>query len=343
MSDTPNGPAALSPTPAVPAAAPQVVAELRRASVTIGRGPAAVAALNRIDLQVAAGQIVAVVGETGAGKSTVAHGLLRLAPLSGGAVLLEGADLTALPERRLRRLRGRMTMVFPNPADVLNPRMTVRALLEEPLRLHAARGTNRRAEVDAAAARLGLSAEELAVRPGELDSDRLHLVGLGRAIVTRPRLLVLDEPTRDLDFAAAADLLAILAGLRAEGMAILVTSDDIGAVQSVADRVAVLYLGEIVEEGPTAALLRDPLHPYTQALLSAHLTSDPARRGRRIRLRGDPPQPEDRTPGCGFAPRCPIAESRCRTGAPTPNPVGPDRRVACLRVLEGTSRIPLSR
>lgn len=319
------------------------VAELRRVSVVLGRGEGRVSALNRIDLQVAEGQILAVVGESGAGKSTLARSFLRLVAPEGGAVLLEGADITGMPERRLRRLRGRMTMVFRNPGDVLNPRMTARALIEEPLRLHAPRGTDRRAEVDAVAARLGLTPAELAMRPGELPASRMQLVGLGRAIVTRPRLLVLDEPSRDLDAAAAADLLALLAGLREDGMAIVVTSDDIAAVQPVADRIAVLYLGEVVEEGTTADLLRDPLHPYTQSLLSAHLPADPSRRGRRIRLRGDPPQPEDRTPGCGFAPRCPIAESRCRSGAPTPNQVGTDRRVACLRVLEGTSRIPLSR
>lgn len=320
-----------------------VVAELRRVSVMFGRGQNRVTALNRIDLQVAEGQILAVVGESGAGKSTLARSFLRLVACEGGAVLLEGGDITALPERRLRRLRGRMTMVFSDPADVLNPRMTARALIEEPLRLHAPRGTDRRAAVDALATRLGLTQAELALRPGELAPGRLQLVGLGRAMVTRPRLLVLDEPMRDLDTAATADFLAVLAGLRDDGMAIVVTSNDIAAVQSVADRIAVLYLGEISEEGVTADLLRDPLHPYTQSLLSAHLPADPSRRGRRIRLRGDPPQPEDRTPGCGFAPRCPIAESRCRSGAPTPNQVGADRRVACLRVLEGTSRIPLSR
>jgi oligopeptide/dipeptide ABC transporter ATP-binding protein len=319
------------------------VAELRRVSVVLGRGEGRVAALNRIDLQVAEGQILAVVGESGAGKSTLARSFLRLVAPEGGAVILEGADTTAMPERRLRRLRGRMTMVFRNPGDVLNPRMTARALIEEPLRLHAPRGTDRRAEVDAVAARLGLTPAELSLRPGELSPSRMQLVGLGRAIVTKPRLLVLDEPSRDLDAAAAADLLALLAGLREDGMAIVVTSDDIATVQPVADRIAVLYMGEVVEEGATADLLRDPLHPYTQSMLSAHLPADPSRRGRRIRLRGDPPQPEDRTPGCGFAPRCPIAESRCRSGAPTPNQVGADRRVACLRVLEGTSRIPLSR
>jgi len=320
-----------------------VVAELRRVSVMLGSGQGRIAALNRIDLQVAEGQILAVVGETGAGKSTLARCFLRLVAPEGGAVLVEGTDITTTPERRLRRMRGRMTMAFSDPAEVLNPRMTVRALIEEPLRLHAPRGTDRRAAVEAVAERLGLSLAELALRPGDLAPGRMQLVGVGRAIVTQPRLLVLDEPTRDLDAAAAADLLAVLAGLRDEGMAIVVTTDDIAAVQSIADRIAVLYLGEVTEEGPTADLLRDPLHPYTQSLLSAHLPADPSRRGRRIRLRGDPPQPEDRTPGCGFAPRCPIAESRCRSGAPTPNQVGSDRRVACLRVLEGTSRIPLSR
>ncbi len=318
-----------------------VVAELRRASVRLGE----VAALTWIDLQIAQGQIVGVVGEAGAGKSTLARALLRLVEIEEGAVMLEGTDISTLPERRLRRLRGRMTMVFRNPLAVLNPRMTVRALLEEPLRLHTRMtAAERRTTVDALAERLRLRPGEIGMRPADLAIDRLQLVSLGRAIVTRPALLVLDEPTREMDMAAAAQFLSLLAELRDEAeMAIVLISHDIAAVQPVADRIAVLYLGEIVEEGSTADLLRDALHPYTQALLSAHLPADPTRRGRRIRLRGEAPQPEDRTSGCGFAPRCPIAENRCRSGAPTPNQVGPDRRVACLRVLEGSSRIPLSR
>ncbi len=321
-----------------------VVGELRRVSVSVGPGERRVAALTRIDLQVEEGQLLGVVGEAGSGKSSLARSFLRLVVPDGGAVLFEGSDITAMPERRLRRLRSRMAMVFRDAAMVLDPRMTARALIEEPLRLHTGMSAGeRRATVDALAERLRLLPAELERRPGEMGIDRRQLVNVGRAIVTQPRLLVLDEPTRDLDVAAAADLLNLLAELRAGGTAIVMTGHDIAAVQPVADRIAVLYLGEIVEEGATADILRDALHPYTQALLSAHLAADLARRGRRIRLRGEPPTPEDRTPGCGFAPRCPIAENRCRSGAPTPNLVGADRRVACLRVLEGTSRIPLSR
>ena len=331
-----------------------VIAELRRLTVMLGPRHRRVLALNRVDLTVEAGEILGLVGESGGGKTTLALALLRLLPRESGAVLLEDQDISALSERRLRRLRGRMTMVFRNPYAVLNPRMTAAELIEEPLRLHARPNqprlgrADRRAAVAALAERFGLDADELARHPGELAIDRLQLVALARAIAPGPRLLVLDEPTRDLDTAAAAAFLGHLARLRDEAadgqeMAILLLSHDIAAVQPVADRVAVLYLGEIVEEGATEDLLRDPLHPYTQSLLSAHLPGDAIRRGRRIRLRGEPPTLEERTPGCGFAPRCPIAETRCRSGAPTPNLVPPDRRVACLRVLEGTSRIPLSR
>ena len=322
-----------------------VVAELRRVSVRLGGRDSQVSALSGIDLQIAQGQIIGVVGEAGAGKSALARALLRLVEIEDGAVLLEGVDITTLPERRVRRLRDRMAMVFSDPRAVLNPRMTVQALLEEPLRLHTRMAAaERRATVDALAERLRLRPGELERHPADLALDRLQLVSLGRAIATKPRLLVLDEPTREMDVVAAAHFLNLLAELRDQAdMAIVLISHDIAAVQAVADRIAVLYLGEIVEEGATADLLRDALHPYTQALLSAHLPADPTRRGRRIRLRGEAPQPADRTAGCGFAPRCPIAENRCRSGAPTPNQVGADRRVACLRVLEGSSRIPLSR
>ena len=325
------------------------IAELRRVSVMVGPRGQQNLALNRVDLVVEPGEILGLVGEAGGGKTSLALALLRLLPLAGGAVRFQDQDISTLSERRLRRLRGQMTMVFRNPFAVLNPRMTAAALIAEPLRLHARlSGAARRAAVGALAERFGLGAAELARHPGELPIDRLQLVALARAIAAGPKLLVLDEPTRDLDTVAAAGFLGHLAALHdAPGqdpdMAIVMLSHDIAAVQPVADRVAVLYLGEIVEEGPTEELLRDPLHPYTQSLLSAHLPGDAVRRGRRIRLRGEPPTPDERTSGCGFAPRCPIAETRCRSGAPTPNQVTADRRVACLRVLEGTSRIPLAR
>jgi len=322
-----------------------VVAELRRVGIMHGAGATQVAALSGVDLEVKAGEIVGVVGESGAGKSTLARVMLRLLAPGAGQVRFEGADITGWPERRLRRLRGRMGVVFRDPALVLNPRMTVRALLEERLRLHATLGAEQRqAEVERIAARVGLAPAELERRPGEMSLARLQLVAVGRAIVTGPSLLVLDEPTTAMDVAVAADLMNLLARLRDEdNMAIVLIANDAATVQPVADRIAVLYQGEMAEQGRAQDVLRDPLHPYTQALLSAHLHADPTKRARRIRLRGDTPSPFDRTPGCSFAPRCPIAEIRCRSGAPTPNLVAGDRWVACLRVLEGTSRVPLSR
>ncbi len=312
------------------------VAELRRVTVRYGSGAQAVTVLDGIDLAVAEGEILGVVGESGAGKSALARSLLRLVKPAAGQVLLEGADITGWSQLRLRRLRARMTMVFHDPAAVLNPRMTVRALLEEPLRLHTRLAAGaRRAAAEDLAARVRLQPGELDRRPPALDPARLQLVSLARAIATRPRLLVLDEPTSLLHATAAADLLDLLDGLRsAGGIGIVLICNDIATMRKLADRVAVLYLGEVVEQGPTAEVTADPLHPYTQALMSAHLSAEPARRGRRIRLRGDTPSPEERTPGCAFAPRCPIAEGRCRSGSPTPNVVG-NRSVACVRVLEG--------
>ncbi len=264
---------------------------------------------------------------------------------SFGQVRFGPDDITTWPERRVRKLRGQMTMVFRNPHTVLNPRMTVRTLLEEPLLLHdrMARIDRRRA-AEALADAVRLQPRELDCRPGELTTARLQLVCLARAMATQPRMIVLDEPTAELDVAAAADLLDLLATLRRErNTAIVLITNDIAKLRPVADRIAVLYLGQIVETGPADEMLRDPLHPYTQALLSAHLTADPTQRGRRIRLRGESPPPQERPPGCGFAPRCPLVETRCRTGAPASNQVGPNRTVACVRVFEGTSRIPLSR
>ena len=267
--------------------------------------------------------------------------LLRLLRPTAGSVTIEGNDITEWPERRLRRMRARMTMVFQDPYSALNPRMSVRRLIEEPLKLHTPlRGAALRAEAVRLAERVHLSRAQTDRAPGELSGGQLQRVCIARAVATEPALIVLDEPTSSLDLSVRAGILDLLAEIRAEtGAAMLFITHDLATLRVIADRVAVLYLGHVLEEGPTARVMDAPSHPYTQALLSAHLPADPEVRPRRIRLEGEIPSPMARPPGCPFQTRCPLVEPRCRTGRPPLLTSGPDQTAACVRVVDGSNRI----
>lgn len=313
---------------------PEPIATLQGLDMRFGP----VHALQQVDLRIGRGEILGLVGESGSGKSTLGRCLLRLLRPSGGRVVVDGQDITAFPESRLRPLRSAMTMVFQDPWSALNPRMRVRRLIEEPLLLHRhLSSADRRAEAEVIADRVHLSRAQLDRTPGELSGGQLQRVCIARAIATKPHLIVLDEPTSSLDLSVRAGILELLVELRAAtGAAILFITHDLATLRLIADRVAVMYLGRIVEEGPSEEVFRAPLHPYTQALLSAHLPADPTMRPNRIRLTGEIPSPLNRPPGCPFATRCPLAEPRCGSAPPSMFDAGADRRVACLRVPEGT-------
>ena len=315
-----------------------IVGELRGVDIRFG----AVHALQSVDLEVRQGEILGLVGESGSGKSTLGRCLLRLLRPGAGCVTVAGMDITDFPERRLRPMRAAMTMVFQDPWSALNPRMRVRRLIEEPLLLHTSLAAGeRRARAEALADSVHLSRAQLDRSPGELSGGQLQRVCLARAIATQPKLIVLDEPTSSLDLSVRAGILELLVELRAAtGAAMVFITHDLATLRLIADRVAVMYLGRIVETGPAAAVLNHPLHPYTQVLLSAHLAADPQMRGRRIQLTGEIPSPIDRPPGCGFATRCPLAEPRCRVAPPAGFNVGGAHQAACLRVPEGTNEIP---
>jgi oligopeptide/dipeptide ABC transporter ATP-binding protein len=312
-------------------------AELRGLDMRFGR----VHALQQVDLRIDQGEILGLVGESGSGKSTLGRCLLRLLRPTGGQVVVDGSDITRLAERRLRPLRASMTMVFQDPWSALNPRMRVRSLIEEPLLLHGRMSSaERRAEAEAIADRVRLSRAQLDRTPGELSGGQLQRVCIARAIATKPRLIVLDEPTSSLDLSVRAGILELLLELRAStDAAILFITHDLATLRLIADRVAVMYLGRIVEEGPSEAVFREPMHPYTQALLSAHLPADPAIRPARVRLSGEIPSPLNRPPGCPFATRCPLAQPRCAEAPPPMFGSGPDHRAACLLVPEGANTI----
>lgn len=298
-------------------------------------------AVNGVSFAIKAGEVLGMVGESGSGKSTIGRTVLRLLTPSAGAIRFEGRDITAESEPRLRPLRARMQMVFQDPWASLNPRLTARRLIEEPLLLHAGLSrADQRARAIALAERVRLSSAILDRYPAELSGGQLQRVCIARAIANNPRLIVLDEPTSSLDLSVRAGILELLHELRAEsGAAMLFISHDLGTLKLISDRIVVLYLGRIVEEAPTRSIFANPVHPYTQALLSAHLPADPAVTVRRHVLEGEVPSPIKLPPGCFFASRCPVAVARCRDVEPPYDLIAADHRAACLRIAEGANKI----
>jgi len=275
-------------------------------------------AVRDFSLSIHAGEAVGLVGESGSGKSTLARIAIALLPPSSGRVEFGGADLALMPPAALKKQRRRMQIVFQDPWGALNPRHTIGRLIEEPLLLHTAlTGAERLREVEALARRMNLGSALLERYPAQLSGGQLQRVCLARALAIGPELLVLDEPTSSLDVSVRAEILALLDGLRrATGVAMLFISHDLETIRAVCDRVVVLYLGCAVESGPVATVFSHPAHPYTQALLSAQLSPDPAVKSRRQQLRGEIPSPLAMPPGCPFATRSPMHEAVCDAALP---------------------------
>jgi oligopeptide/dipeptide ABC transporter ATP-binding protein len=275
-------------------------------------------ALAGVDLAVAAGECLALVGESGSGKTTLGRCALRLIEPTAGAVRFAGEDLLALNRSALRRRRRRFQMVFQDPGASLDPRQRVGAALAEPLALHSGLSRAGRAErTMELLATVGLAPELGGRFPHELSGGQRQRVGIARALAPGPDLLVADEPVSSLDVAVRAQVLDLLGGLRERmGLAMLLIAHDMAAVERLADRVAVMYLGRVVELAPTRELMARPLHPYTVSLLSAVPVADPGRRRRRIVLAGEPPSPLAPPSGCSFHPRCPSARPRCAVERP---------------------------
>ena len=273
----------------------------------LGRPRAPVRAVDGVSFAIPSGQTLGLVGESGSGKTTVGRTLLRLQQATSGTVLFEGVDVFALDATRLRALRRRMQIVFQDPYSSLNPRMTVQETLQEPLEIHGLAGT-----VTALLDEVGLDAAFAKRYPHELSGGQRQRVGIARALSVEPQFIVCDEPVSALDVSVQAQVLNLLADLQARRhLTYLFIAHDLAVVRHIADEVAVMYLGKIVERAPAAEIYAQPRHPYTRALLSAVPEPDPRVAKQRIVLPGDIPSPANPPPGCPFHPRCARAFAPC--------------------------------
>lgn len=310
-----------------------LVKHFRRRSGILGGGGEVVHAVNGVSLAIAPRETLGLVGESGCGKTTLCRTILRLIEPTSGRATFDGQDIFALKGAALRALRRRMQIVFQDPYLSLNPRMTVGSAVREGMVIH------RLAHGRAADRRVAELLEEVGL-PGEIESEYPHAlsggqrqrVGIARALAVEPSFVVCDEPVASLDVSVRAQILNLLADLqRSRGLSYLFVAHDLAVVRHIAQRVAVMYLGRVVEEGATEQVFARPKHPYTQALLAAVPVPDPESRRERIVLAGDPPSPVHLPPGCPFEPRCPHPgkDETCRTQRPDLIEWSPRHRAAC--------------
>ena len=301
-------------------------------SVVFQSGRSQLAAVVNVSLDIHAGQTVALVGESGSGKSTLAMAVMRARPLRHGRLLFNGQDITRLREGRWGEYRRQVQMVLQDPYSSLDPRMTVERIIAEPLRAHRfGDRAAQRERVQELLAAVGLDPAVMGRRPAQFSGGQRQRIAIARALALEPRVVIADEPVSALDVSIQAQIVHLLQSLqRDRGMAYLLVSHDLPLVHRLADRVAVMYLGRVVETGTTEEVVRHPQHPYTAALLSAAPSIGRPPNRERIVLAGSPPSPIARPTGCEFHPRCPVARTRCRSEAPPLVTVPPGRSVACF-------------
>jgi dipeptide transport system ATP-binding protein len=289
-----------------------------------------VRALDGVSFSLDAQRTLAVVGESGCGKSTLARQLVMIERPTRGALAIDGADVAQADKATLAAMRPRVQMVFQNPYASLNPRQTIATTLAEPLKLNTTLGDKAQKErIAAMAARVGLKPEHLGRYPHMFSGGQRQRIAIARAMMLRPPIVVADEPTSALDVSIQAQILNLFMDLQDEyGTAFVFISHNLAVVEHVAQDVLVMYFGRVVESGPKAMMFAQPLHPYTQALMSATPALRAVDRRQRIPIHGEPPSPLAPPPGCAFASRCPRAEARCRSQAPLLRDLG-GRQVAC--------------
>jgi dipeptide transport system ATP-binding protein len=305
------------------------------------RGWAVLQALRGASFELAAGRTLAVVGESGCGKSTLARLVTLIEPPSAGELRIDGIEVARASAEQRRKLRHTVQIVFQDPYGSLNPRKKVGSIVGEPLKVNTAMGApERQAAVRDMLARVGLRPEHYGRYPHMFSGGQRQRIAVARAVMLRPKILVLDEPVSALDVSIQAQVLNLLIELQAEfGLAYLFISHDLAVVRHLADEVIVMYLGRPIEYGPRAAIFERPLHPYTRALQTSSPSTDPKRRSKRLAIRGELPSPLDPPAGCAFHPRCPFGDQRCRTEVPKLRPfAGTGHLHACHAVEEG--RLP---
>lgn len=279
-----------------------------------GRIAGYVKAVDGVSFRIHPGKTLGLVGESGCGKTTVGRTILRLVPAVSGRILFDGCDVLQIPPARLKPLRRQMQIMFQDPYGSLNPRMNVETIVGEPLKVHGiASGSSRRQRVVELLEQVGLSPRYLDRYPHEFSGGQRQRIGIARALALGPKFLVCDEPVSALDVSIQSQIINLLMDLQVRlGLTYLFIAHDLAVVRHISDEVAVMYLGRIVEHAPRDILFERPLHPYTQALLSAIPVPQPGLRQKRIVLTGEIPSPANPPSGCPFHPRCPFAEDRCR-------------------------------
>ena len=297
-----------------------------------------VQAVAGVSLEVRPGETLAVVGESGSGKTTLARAVNGLVPLAGGEVRFEGQALHERPD--WKAVRRRMAMMFQDPTGSLSPRKTVAELILEPFVIHGIRVPNRREKARELLAVAGLGADFLSRYPHQLSGGQARRVGVARALALDPALVLADEPTAGLDVSIQGEILNLMNRIKAErGLATLIITHNLNILRHIADRIAVMYLGRIVETGPVESILTAPAHPYTHALMAANPEPDPNARHERLILKGETPALNARPSGCEFHPRCPVARADCARVAPVLEPARTGGAVACRYPLKADEKI----